>query len=247
LLPADLNRQLDSGYQVPFEGVLINRQLEGEDFARLLPHLEYVALVAGEDVQVCGQELEYVFFPETAVLSHVFFLADGSTTGAALVGNDGVVGLSAILSENHASRWVQVIIGGGAVRIRLRFINQEFARAQDLQKVIFSYTISRLMQLSQRAVCNGRQALRQRLCTWLLMIRDRTTEEQLPLTHEQIAMQLGARRAGVTNACNTLKDCGILGYRRGSIRILDRVMLEAAACECYSVLRLNSEGAGGPN
>jgi CRP-like cAMP-binding protein len=127
------------------------------------------------------------------------------------------------------------------VRIRLECIKQEFARAGGFQKAIFSYTNSRLSQLSQRAVCNGRHTLQQRLCTWLLMVRDRTTEEQLPLTHELIAMQLGARRAGVTNACNTLKDCGILGYRRGSIRILNRALLEAAACECYGALRLNSE------
>jgi CRP-like cAMP-binding protein len=127
------------------------------------------------------------------------------------------------------------------VRIRLESIKQEFARAGGFQKAIFSYTNSRLSQLSQRAVCNGRHTLQQRLCTWLLMVRDRTTEEQLPLTHELIAMQLGARRAGVTNACNALKDCGILGYRRGSIRILNRALLEAAACECYGALRLNSE------
>lgn len=228
--------------QVPFSGVLFNKlltALEGDDFARLLPHMEYICLAEGEEISNSSNELEHAFFPETAVLSHVFFLEDGSSTGAAIVGNDGVVGLSAILGVNKTARWVQTVVGGGAIRLRLPIIKQEFARAGALQTLLFAYTNARLSQLSQRAVCNGRHILSQRLCTWLLMIKDRTAVEQLPLTHEQIAMQLGARRAGVTNTCNGLKDARIIAYRRGSIRILDRTRLESAACECYKVLKLS--------
>ena len=238
----DEERTLNVGVPTlaPFSGVLLNKRLtslEGEDFARLLPHMELVSVIAGQEVQACGDEPEYAYFPETAVLAHVFFMEDGSSTGAAIVGNDGMVGLSAILSNKQAPRWVHVIIGGTAVRIRMATIKEEFARAGAFQKLLFEYTNLRLMQLSQRAVCNGRHTLIQRLCTWLLMVKDRTAEE-MPLTHEQIAMQLGARRAGITNACYTLKDCGIISYRRGRMRISDRSMLESAACQCYNVLKV---------
>lgn len=248
VFPNVVNGQVatDAITPVPFKGALFNKlltDLEGDAFARLLLHMEYVALPAGHEVQACGDRLDFVLFPETAVLSHVFFLEDGSSTGAAIVGNDGVVGLSAILGVNHMPRWVHVVIGGSAIRIRLSVVKEEFARAGAFQRIMFTYTTARMAQLSQRAVCNGRHTLNQRLYTWLLMVQDRTTEECLPLTHEQIAMQLGARRAGVTNACNTLKDGQIIGYRRGLIRILNRPMLEAAACECYSVLRLSRSSA----
>jgi CRP-like cAMP-binding protein len=232
---------VEESIPISFSGELFNRllnSLEGDDIARLLPHMEFVSLFGGQEVQAFGDTPEFAVFPETAVLSHVYFLNDGSSTGAAIVGNDGLVGLSAILSSAQVPRWVYVVIGGTAVRVPLSIIKQEFARATMFQRLLFSYTNARLLQLSQRAVCNGRHTLSQRLCTWLLMVRDRTRLEQLPLTHEQIAMQLGARRAGVTNACNTLKDRGILSYKRGLIRILDRDRLQTAACECYGVLKL---------
>jgi CRP-like cAMP-binding protein len=101
-----------------------------------------------------------------------------------------------------------------------------------MQEVLLAYAGERLAQLSQRAACNARHRLGERLCTWLLMIQDRSSEEQLPLTHEEIARQLGTRRAGITSTCNSLRESGIIDYRRGMIRILDRKRLEIAACQC---------------
>ena len=225
---------------IAFTGLLTNKvltALPGDDFARLLPFFEPIQLFSGQELRKLDEPIEFIYFPETAVLSNVFFLEDGSSTGAALVGNDGLVGLCAVLDAQPPSYWTHVVIGGTALRVRASIIQQEFARGEAMQKLLLNYTNRRLTQLSLRAVCNGRHWLEQRLCTWLLMVRDRTSEEYLSLTHEQIASELGARRAGVTSACSTLKDSGIIRYRRGRIRIIDRPKLEEVACECYRTLK----------
>lgn len=225
---------------IPFNGLLTNKllvSLPGTDFARLLPHLEPVSLLSGQDVYRFGEGMGFVYFPETAVISHIYFLEDGSTTGAALVGREGMIGLSSIFDSRPPSYWTRVTIGGIALRVDREVIKQEFARGEAMQKLLLGYTSARLAQLSQRAVCNGRHNLEGRLCTWLLMIHDRVSDAHLPLTHEEIAHHLGARRAGVTSSCNFLRDSGIIHYRRGSIRILDRKKLETVACECYRMLR----------
>jgi CRP-like cAMP-binding protein len=225
---------------IPFSGFLTNKllaNLPGEDFACLLPHLEYVSLLAGHDLYEFGEPIDYCYFPETAIVSHIYFMQDGSSTAAGLVGKEGMVGLSAILDDRPPTYWAQVTIGGTALRIRQSVIKDQFARSKATQHVILNYTSGRLAQLSQKAVCNGRHKLDERFCTWLLMIHDRTSENELPLTHEEIAHCLGARRAGITGACNVLRENGIITYRRGFISIADRSMLEALACECYSVLK----------
>jgi CRP-like cAMP-binding protein len=224
---------------VPFNGLLTNKlltQLPGEDFARLLPHLEPVSLSCGEDLYRFGESIHDVYFPETAVISHLYFMEDGSTTAAAIIGREGLVGLSTIFDARPPSYYTQVTIGGSALRVETEVIKQEFNRGGAMQRLLLSYTSTRLAQLSQRAVCNGRHKVDERLCTWLLMIHDRAGNEQLPLTHEEIAHHLGLRRAGITTACNVLRHCGAINYRRGMIRILNRQELEAAACECYQAL-----------
>jgi CRP-like cAMP-binding protein len=230
--------------RIPFNGLLTNKllgALPGPAFARLLPHLEPVALLPNQDLYQFGRSVDFAYFPETAVISHLYFLEDGSTTGAAIIGREGMVGLSTIFDSRPPIYWTQVTIGGSALRIETRVVKQEFARGESLQQILLNYTSVRLAQLSQRAVCNCRHTLDDRLCTWLLMIHDRTNEEQLPLTHEEIAHHLGARRAGVTTTCHHLRDNGIINYRRGMMSILDREKLEAAACECYRALRQTEE------
>jgi len=224
---------------VPFNGLLTNKlltQLPGEDFARLLPHLEPVSLSCGEDLYGFEEGIRAIYFPETAVISHLYVMEDGSTTTATVIGRDGLVGLSAVLDAGTPSYYTQVIIGGSALRVEAEVIKEAFNRGGAMQRLLLSYMNARLAQLSQRAVCNGRHKLNERLCTWLLMIHDRTGDEQLPLTHEEIGQQLGVRRAGITTGCNVLRQSGAISYRRGRIRILDRQKLEAAACECYHAL-----------
>ncbi len=224
---------------IPFNGLFTNTvlaSLPGSEFKELLPYVEPVSLVAGQELYGFQQHADFTYFPETAVISHLFLLEDGSTSGSSIVGSEGMIGLSAIFGSGPPAYRSQVIVGGTALRIRAEVIKQEFVRGRGLQQLLLRHISARLAQLAQKAICNGRHRVQERLCTWLLMIRDRASEEQLPLTQEQIAQHLGARRPGITAYCKALRDNGIISYHRGLIRILDRPTLEASACECYRAL-----------
>lgn len=225
---------------LPFDGLLTNKiltGLPGEDFARLLAHLEPVSLAQGTNLYPFAEPVYFAYFPETAVLSQIYALEDGSSAEAAVVGCEGLVGLSAAFGSPAPPHSTVVTVGGSAMRLRADTLRQEFARGGAMQRLLLVYTGERVAHISQRAVCNGRHTVERRMCSWLLMLQDRAGEELLPLTHEQIAAHLGARRAGVTNTATALRDKGVVGYTRGHIRILDRPALEAFACECYRVLR----------
>jgi CRP-like cAMP-binding protein len=227
--------------KIPFDGLLTNKlltALPGQDLARLLSYFESVSLEAGRNVYELGEEVNFVYFPETAIVSNFHSLEDGTTTEAAVIGNEGLVGVSAILDSRAPSYWTQVTIGGSAVRCSREIIKQEFVRSSAMQEVLLKYMNVLLSQLSQRAVCNGSHHLDRRLSTWLLMIHDRANGDPLSLTHEQIAEHLGTRRAGITGVCNSLRSSGAIRYSRGQMTILDRSILETAACECYETLRL---------
>jgi CRP-like cAMP-binding protein len=224
---------------VPFSGLLTNKlltALPGEDFARLLPYLEPVSLSVGEDIYGFAEAIHDVYFPESAVISHLYILEDGSTAEAALIGREGLIGLSAIFCSPTPTHWTQAIIPGTALRMSAEVLRKEFTRGGAMQSLLLAYASARMAQLSQRAVCNGRHTVGERLCSWLLMLHDRIGDDQLPLTHEQIARHLGTRRAGITSAANALRDGQIVSYSRGQIRIIDRQGLEMAACECYRTL-----------
>ena len=228
---------------IPFSGLLTNKlltALPGEDFARLLPHLEPVSLSCGEDLYGFGEEVCDVYFPETAVISHLHGLEDGSTVEAAMVGQEGLTGLSAIFASPAPVHWTQTLITGTALRMSAEVLRREFERGRAVQRILLGYASARLAQLSQRAVCNGRHTVGERLCSWLLMIHDRIGGDELPLTHEQIARHLGTRRAGITDAATTLRERQVLNGGRGQIRILDRQALETSACECYRTLSKQS-------
>ncbi len=225
--------------QIPFKGLLINKMLGSlpeSEFEELLRYCEQVSLLTGHELYGFQRHVDFAYFPETAVISQLFLLEDGSTSGASIVGSEGMVGLSAILGSGPPAYRSQVIVGGSAFRVRAEVIKQEFVRGRGLQQLLLRHISARLAQLAQKAICNGRHRVQERLCTWLLMIRDRASEEQLPLTQEQIAQHLGARRPGITAYCKALRDNGIISYHRGLIRILDRPALEASACECYRAL-----------
>ena len=223
----------------PFTGLLTNRllsSLPGVEFTQMLPYLEPVSFRTGEFICEQGQEMAYVYFPETVVISQLCYLGDGSSTGVAIIGKDGLLGLSSILQNKPAQHWGLATIGGSALRIRADEVRREFVKGGPVQRLILDYAHARLQQVSQRAVCNSRHRLEERLCTWLLMIQDRTNASHLPLTHEAISQHLGTRRAGVTNFCNVLRDNGVIAYHRALITILDRNALQESACECYGKL-----------
>ena len=234
--------QKDHPFQKPiaFNGLLTNHILSGlpgKDFAHLLQFLEPVSLASGQNVFNAGESIEYVYFPETAVISHMHFLEDGSSASTSVVGNDGVIGLTSLFDLAPPWCWAEVTISGNALRMKPGVLRAEFTRGGSFQSLILRYMRSRLEQVSQRAVCHGRHIMRERLCTWLLLVKDRVAEEPIALTHEKIAQHLGARRAGVSSACNALRDLGIIKYKRGQLRIVDRELLERLACECYRALR----------
>jgi CRP-like cAMP-binding protein len=211
--------------------------LPADEFARLLPRFEPVTLRVGEDLYKMDAGVRAAYFPETAVVSHLYVLADGNSTEAAMIGREGLLGLSAVFEASQPGYWARVLVAGSALRIDSETLKQEFRRGGALQQLLLSYAGARMAQLSQRAVCNGRHTVDERLCCWLLMVHDRTGGGRLQLTHEQIAAHLGTRRAGVTNAAAALRDAGIISYNRGDLNIDDREALESSACECYRVLR----------
>jgi CRP-like cAMP-binding protein len=224
---------------VTFNGLLTNRlltELAGEDFARVLPFLEPVSLACDEELYGYGQSIKFVYFPESAVLSHLHLLSDGCMVEAALIGKEGLAGLSAIFNSPRPPYLTQVVLAGSALRVRAEVIRDEFVRGRTMQQLLLGYASTRIAQLSQRAVCNGRHSVEERLCSWLLMIHDRAGDAELALTHEQIARHLGTRRAGITCVATSLRDKGIISYSRGQLRLTDRQALEAISCECYRTL-----------
>ena len=221
-------------------GLLANRilsTLPPADFAPLLPHLEPVSLVAGEELYKLDEEIRFIYFPETAVVSHLHFMSDGGMTETAIIGREGLTGLTAIFSAPPPSYVTQVALAGNALRVRTAIFRHLFALGGALQQTILAYASARMAHLSQRVVCNVNHKLEERLCTWLLMIHDRAGEDQMALTHEQIARHLGARRAGVTEAACALRQKNIIENARGQIRIVDRPFLELSACECYQAVK----------
>lgn len=223
---------------VAFDGLLTNRiltGLPGADFARLLPHLEPVALAPDDNLYFLGDPPDFVYFPESAVVSHLYILSDGGTIEADMVGREGLTGLSAVFNSESPDRWTKVLIGGSALRVRAEVMREEFALHGGLQQSLLAYASARLAHVAQRAVCNGLHSVEQRFCSWLLMLLDRADDERLPLTHERIARHLGTRRAGITELATSLRARGCISYSRGLIRVSDMRGLEASACECYAL------------
>lgn len=220
--------------------LLANRLLSAlpaEDFSRLFPYLEPVSLAAGEVLYKLDEEMYYAYFPETAVVSHLYILSEGGMTEADMVGREGMTGLSAVFNVPPPSYVSEVSLSGSALRARVDVLRQEFARGGAFQQVLIKYAAARIALLSRRAVCNGNHHVEERLCAWLLMMHDRAGDQPLALTHERISRHLGTRRAGVTGAATALRDRGVIDYRRGHIRVTNRAALEAAACECYPSVR----------
>jgi CRP-like cAMP-binding protein len=219
--------------------LLANRLLGAlppEDFERLLPALEPVSLAAPDKLDD-SRETPYIFFPEDAVVSHLVLLEDGSTVEAAMTGREGAVGLGAFLGQRAPTHSVRVTIPGTALRMRSDTFRSAFADIAPFRRRLLEHAGQHVSHLAQRAACTSRHRIENRLAAWLLMLHDRAPADELPLTQEFIAQRLGTRRAGVTEVACRFQQRGLLGYRRGSLRILDRPGLEAAACECYGVLR----------
>ncbi len=211
--------------------------LPEQDYGRLARALEFVNLSLGETLYDSGEEMPYLYFPSSSIVSLIYTTESGSTAEMGMVGRCGVVGISAFLGGGTTPNQAVVQLAGGAFKIKARFVRDEFARGDSLQRILLCYTLSLLTQISQIAVCNRLHTFEQRLCRWLLFCHDCVMKDEIVLTQEIISHLLGVRREGVTVTAGRLQDAGLIGYSRGRIRILNRLGLEKNTCECYEVVK----------
>ena len=206
------------------------------DMDRWQGRLELVELSRNQVLFTAGRTSEYVYFPTTAIVSMMSMTVDGATAEVALVGNDGVVGISSLLGADAATDAV-VQSAGRAYRLSTRFVQSEVEESSGVMKVVMRYAQSILGQMAQTAVCNRYHSIDQQLCRRLLLGLDRLPSDELDMTHELAANLLGVRREGITVAAHKLQEAGLIRYRRGHIVVLDRASLEQKTCECYAVAK----------
>ncbi len=211
--------------------------LPDADYERFLPALKPVDLSLGEMLYNSGDEMRYVYFPITSIISRLYTTECGSTAEMGIVGRCGMVGAPVFLGGNSTPNQAIVQVAGSALRVKAKAIQDEFARGGALQRILLLYTQYLLTQVSQVAVCNRLHTFEQRLCRWLLFCHDCVLQDEIILTQEIISHLLGVRREGVTVAAGRLQDAKLISYLRGHIHILDRAGLERNACECYEVVR----------
>lgn len=210
------------------------------NFDSLKPHLEPVSLRRGAaPLCAAGERSDYVYFPETAVISHLYNLADGNTIEIAMVGADGATGINSLFSSQPPTHQTSVIVDGDAQRVRADVLRQEFARGGKLQTLLLDYFNAYLAQISQRVACTSFHLTEKRFCSWLLMVQDRMRKNQLKLTQEQMAQLLGVNCPSLSRIAKKLSEKRLINYERGNFHILDRRGLETVACECYSVAQRN--------
>lgn len=207
--------------------------LAAADFARLKPYLETVALSAGEELCAPGEMHAYVYFPLTAVVSHLCVTANGDVIEAAMIGSEGASGIGALFGAPAAAHQARTVGGGNAARIKIEVLKQEFDRADGLRARLLEYVNNYIGQVSQRVVCQSFHLTEKRLASWLLMLQSRLKKNQFVATQEQISLHLGVNRPSLTLIAQALRSKGLIEYRRGKVEILNRLELEKAACECY--------------
>lgn len=216
------------------------------ELKRLLPHLELVHMPLGKTLSESGGKLHYVYFPTTAIVSLHYAMENGATAGVAEVGNEGMLGVAMFMGGNTTPYKAFVMTDGYGYRLRAQLLMEEFNRGGSMQHLLLRYTQVLLTQTSQTAACNRYHSVCQQLCRWLLLTLDRQPSNELALTQELLANTLGVRREGITEAAVKLQQAGIIRYRRGHITVLDRPALEDHACECYEVLKRESDRLLGP-
>ena len=222
----------------PIENRLL-AALPADIYQHLLPHLEKIKLELRQVLYEAGDAINYVYFPNNALLSLVLKMRNGNSAEVGMVGNEGMVGTSAFMGGETMP--YQVIVQGsdGAMKMTAAVLREEFNRGGLLQTLLLRYTQALHIQVSQTAACNRLHSLDERLARWLLMTHDRLQSERLELTQEFLSTMLGVERSGVTLAAITLQDEGLIKYSRGRITVLDRAGLERVSCECYERVKLS--------
>jgi CRP-like cAMP-binding protein len=215
--------------------------LPAAEFQRLLPHLELVQMPLGQALYESGSQLPHVYFPTTAIVSLLYVMEDGASAEIAVVGNEGILGIALFMGGETTPSRAVVQSAGYGYRLKAHLLKREFNRAGPVLHLLLRYTQALITQMAQTAVCNRHHSVEQQLCRWLLLSLDRLQSNRLNMTQELIANMLGVRREGVTEAAGKLQHAGLIRYRRGRIEVLDRRALEAQVCECYAVVKRESD------
>jgi CRP-like cAMP-binding protein len=207
------------------------------EFQRLAPHLELVKMPLGEALYESGGKLQYVYFPTTCIVSLLYVMEDGASAEIAVVGNEGILGISLFMGGDTTPSRAVVQSAGFGYRLKAQLLKDEFNRAGPLLRLLLRYTQALITQMAQTAVCNRHHSVEQQLCRWLLLSLDRLSSDELTMTQELIADMLGVRREGVTESAGKLQRAGLIIYSRGHIKVLNRPGLEKRVCECYQVVK----------
>ena len=229
-----------SGRHEPQQNHLLNR-LSPTARERLYPHLELVQMPLGKVLYESGDVLRHVYFPSDSIVSLLYVMENGASAEIAVVGNEGLIGVALFMGGETTPSRAIVQSAGYAYRLPAQQLKDEFHRNGEMQILLLRYTQALITQMAQTAVCNRHHSVNQQLCRWLLLSLDRLSSNALTMTQELIANMLGVRREGVTEAAGKLQKLDVIRYARGRITVLDRPKLEQLCCECYGVVKRETD------
>lgn len=224
--------------------MLTNKILTGlreADFARFMPLLQPVSFSAGERLSEAGETARFIYFPESCVLSCQADMQDGKSAEIGMIGFEGMAGIPALVGSNGTAHSLTVSFAGSALRVSTDDFKRDIMCGDGIQQSLLAYAGEYITQLSQRSACAVFHTVEQRFAVWLLLLTDRIEDDVIPITQEQIAEHLGVRRAGVTVVAGAMQAAGAITYRRGSLHVIDRRIIEAMACECYGALAVGRQ------
>jgi CRP-like cAMP-binding protein len=224
----------------PTDNDLLNA-LSPEVQQRLIPHLELVAMPLGKVLYESGDVLRYVYFPADCIVSLLYVMANGSSAEISVVGHDGLIGIALFMGGESTTSRAIVQSAGWGYRLLGQRMKDEFNRHGELLHLMLRYSQALITQMAQTAVCNRHHSIDQQLCRWLLLSLDRLKDNHLVMTQELIANMLGVRREGVTEAAGRLHKLSVIDYSRGHITVTNRAKLEELSCECYAVVKAETD------
>jgi len=208
---------------------------------QIYPQLREVKLSLGEEVYAAGQEVKYVYFPTDSIISLLYVMLDGASAEISVVGCEGIVGIAVFMGGESTPSRAVVQSAGMAYRLPAAELKRKFNADANFRVLMLRYTQALITQMAQTAVCNRHHTIDQQLCRWLLLSMDRLPTSQLTMTQELIANMLGVRREGVTEAAGKLQNAGVISYQRGKITVINRSKLEQLSCECYAVVKQETD------
>jgi len=208
---------------------------------QIYPQLREVKLSLGEEVYAAGQEVKYVYFPTDSIISLLYVMLDGASAEISVVGCEGIVGIAVFMGGESTPSRAVVQSAGMAYRLPAAELKRQFNADANFRVLMLRYTQALITQMAQTAVCNRHHTIDQQLCRWLLLSLDRLPHSQLTMTQELIANMLGVRREGVTEAAGKLQNAGVISYQRGKITVINRSKLEQLSCECYAVVKQETD------